>query len=134
MTHTAASPKARDGASPLVSACQSARLSQSRLLLDGRVPTIQEKATLRMAARDLSPVATDSGIVFHREKGPILKQISTICTKEKLEGALAEARACAARDVPSSSGPSDSGHRETSGGASTSMATVAGTSVSVPSR
>ncbi|KAI5015023.1 hypothetical protein ZWY2020_056413 [Hordeum vulgare] len=134
VTHTAASPKARDGASPLVSACQSARLSQSRLLLDGRVPTIQEKATLRAVARDLSPVATDSGIVFHHEKGHILKKISTICAKEKLEGALEEARACAARDVPSSSEPSDPGHRETSGGASTSMATVAGTSVLVPSR
>ncbi|KAI4963881.1 hypothetical protein ZWY2020_010320 [Hordeum vulgare] len=47
VTPEAASPKARGGASPVVSARQSARLSQSRLLLDGRVPTIQEKATLQ---------------------------------------------------------------------------------------
>ncbi|KAE8807512.1 hypothetical protein D1007_16305 [Hordeum vulgare] len=61
----AAVSKARGEASPVVSARQSARLSQSRILLDGRVTTIQEKGTLRVAARDLSPeVATDSGIVF----------------------------------------------------------------------
>ncbi|KAE8766395.1 hypothetical protein D1007_62387 [Hordeum vulgare] len=70
----AAGSKARGEASPVVSMRQSARLSQSRLLLDGRVPTIQEKATLRAAARDLSAeVATDSGIVFQGEKCPILE-------------------------------------------------------------
>ncbi|KAI4976531.1 hypothetical protein ZWY2020_050138 [Hordeum vulgare] len=78
-------------------------------------------------------MATDSGIMFSGEKGPMLEQISAICTKEKLEGALVEARACAAWGVPSSSEPSDPGHRETRGGASALMATVAGISVSVPS-
>ncbi|KAI5016559.1 hypothetical protein ZWY2020_006410 [Hordeum vulgare] len=116
VTPAAAGPKARGGASPVVSARQSARLSQSRLLLDGRVPTIHDKATLRATACDLSPgnstippapsrfdsrfsildcesvahlaeVATDSGIVFRGEKGPIMEQISAICAKEKLEGA-----------------------------------------------
>ncbi|KAI4995746.1 hypothetical protein ZWY2020_037794 [Hordeum vulgare] len=131
VTPEAAGSKARGEASPVVCARQSARLSQSRLLLDVRVPTIQEKATLRAAAHDLSPgnstlppapsrsafrfsilgceslshlaeVATDSGNLFRGEKGSILEQISTICTKEKLEGALAEARANAARGEPSS--------------------------------
>ncbi|KAI5015228.1 hypothetical protein ZWY2020_056618 [Hordeum vulgare] len=55
MTPEAAGSKATGEDSLVVSARQSARLSQSRLLLDGRVPTIQEKASLRMAARDLSP-------------------------------------------------------------------------------
>ncbi|KAE8782108.1 hypothetical protein D1007_44487 [Hordeum vulgare] len=142
-----------------MSARQSARLSQSRILLDGRVPTIQEKATLHAATCDMSPgtpsfppvsshadsrfsilscelvphlavMATDSGIVFSGEKGPMLEQISAICTKEKLEGALAEARACVARGVPSSSEPSDPGQRETRGGVSAPMETVAGISVS----
>ncbi|KAE8768857.1 hypothetical protein D1007_59621 [Hordeum vulgare] len=134
VTPAAAGHKARGGTSPLVSARQSARLSQSRLLLDGRVPTIQEKATLRAAARDPSlEVATDSGILFRGEKGPILEQISAICAKEKLEGALAEARACAAHGDPSSHEPTDPGHRETRGGATPSMVPVAGTSLSVPS-
>ncbi|KAE8791258.1 hypothetical protein D1007_34341 [Hordeum vulgare] len=142
----------------------SARLSQSCLLLDGRVPTIQEKASLRVAVRDLSPgnsslppppapsrsasrfsilggeslshlaeVATDSGIVFRGEKRPILEQISAICAKEKLEGALAEAPANAARGQPSSQATTDPGHRETRGGATPSLETVAGTSRVVPS-
>ncbi|KAI5006909.1 hypothetical protein ZWY2020_042121 [Hordeum vulgare] len=55
VTPEAAVSKARGVDSPMVSMRQSARLSQSRLLLDGRVPTIQEKATLRAAARDLCP-------------------------------------------------------------------------------
>ncbi|KAI4992875.1 hypothetical protein ZWY2020_007188 [Hordeum vulgare] len=87
MTPEAAGSEASGEASPVVSAWQSARLIQSCLLLDGRVPIIEEKATLRAAARDLSPeVATDSGIVFRGEKGPILEQIFAICAKEKLRG------------------------------------------------
>ncbi|KAI4994099.1 hypothetical protein ZWY2020_016931 [Hordeum vulgare] len=162
VTPEAAGSKARGEASPVVSARQSARLSQSRLLLDGRVPTIEERATLRAAARDLSPgnstvppapsrsasrfsilgcqslshlaeVATDSGIVFRGKKGPILEQISAICAKVKLEGAVAQARANAARGEPSSQETTDPGDRETRGGAAPSLATVAGTSLLDPS-
>ncbi|KAI5013300.1 hypothetical protein ZWY2020_028254 [Hordeum vulgare] len=115
VTPEAAGPKARGAVSPVVSVRQSARPSQSRLLLDGRVPTIQEKASLHAAPCDLSPrtsslplapyrsatrfsilgcdslphlaeVASDNGIVFRGEKGPILDQISAICAKEKPEG------------------------------------------------
>ncbi|KAE8791846.1 Heparanase-like protein 2 [Hordeum vulgare] len=124
---------ARGEDSPVVSARHSARLSQLRLLLDGRVPTIQEKATLRAAARDLPPVPTDSGIVFWGEKGPILEQIYAICANEKLEGALAEARANVAHGDPSSEETTDPGHRETRGGATPSLETVAGTSRLAPS-
>ncbi|KAE8809723.1 putative NOT transcription complex subunit VIP2 [Hordeum vulgare] len=80
-----------------------------------------------------SEVATDSGIVFRGEKGPILEKISAICTKEKLEGALVESRACAARGEPSSLEPTDPGHRETRDGTAPSKVTMAGTSLSVPS-
>uniref|UniRef100_A0A8I6XGH1 CCHC-type domain-containing protein n=1 Tax=Hordeum vulgare subsp. vulgare TaxID=112509 RepID=A0A8I6XGH1_HORVV len=83
-----------EGASPVVAARQSAQISQSRILQDGRVSTIPELAALRVAARDLFP---DSGIVFCGEKGPPLEQISALCAKERLEGALAEARCLAAR-------------------------------------
>ncbi|KAI4987660.1 hypothetical protein ZWY2020_028418 [Hordeum vulgare] len=47
----------REGASPVVAARQSARISQSRILQDGRVPTIPELAARRAAARDLFPAA-----------------------------------------------------------------------------
>ncbi|KAI5012518.1 hypothetical protein ZWY2020_024784 [Hordeum vulgare] len=102
VTPEAAGPKVRGADSPVVSTRLSPRLSQSLLLLDGRVPMIQEKASLRAAARDLSrgtsslplapsrsasqfsilgceslshlaEVASDSGIVFRGEKGPILE-------------------------------------------------------------
>ncbi|KAI4999279.1 hypothetical protein ZWY2020_003868 [Hordeum vulgare] len=113
-----------EGASPAVAACQSTRISQSRTLQDGRVPTIPE-----LAARDLFPgtpsllppsssgsrfsvlsselmpllavVAADSGIVFRGEKGPPLEHISAICAKERLEGALGEARCLVAGSNPS---------------------------------
>ncbi|KAI4992518.1 hypothetical protein ZWY2020_057404 [Hordeum vulgare] len=134
LTPEAALSTARGEDSPVVSARENVRLNQSRLLLDGRVPTIQEKATLRVAARDLSPeMATDSGIVFRGEKGAILEQISAICTKEKLEGSLAEARANAARGEPSSQETTDPGHRETKGGAAPLLVIVAGTSWLAPS-
>ena len=162
VTPTAAGSKLRDGASPLVAARQSARLSQSRVLLDGRVPTIQEKAAMRAAARDLSSgtpsipsipsssgsrfsvlgfaplshlaeVATDSGIVFRGEKGPILEQISAICAKERLDGALAEARACAARGDPSTPANTDPSHRETRNSVAPPLETVVETPSAVPS-
>ncbi|KAI5007720.1 hypothetical protein ZWY2020_008768 [Hordeum vulgare] len=108
VTPTATDPTSRGGASPLVDTRQSARLSQSRVLLDGRVPTIHEKAALQAAARYLSSgnltippvpsssdswffvlgckpvshlaeVSTDSGIVCRGKKGPIHEQISAIC-------------------------------------------------------
>ncbi|KAE8783923.1 hypothetical protein D1007_42564 [Hordeum vulgare] len=79
--------KDRGEASPVVSVRQSARLNQSRLLLDGRVPTIQEKATLRAAARDLSlEVATDSGIVFWGEKGPSWSRFPLFAPRRSLRG------------------------------------------------
>ncbi|KAE8805034.1 retrotransposon unclassified [Hordeum vulgare] len=128
VTPEAVGPKARGAVSPMVFVRQSARPSQSRLLLDGRVHTIQEKASLHAAARDLSPVASDNGIVFRGEKGPILEQICAICAKEKPEGALAEAHAFAARGVPSSQETTNPGHRENRGGAAPSLVIVAGTS------
>ncbi|KAI4970150.1 hypothetical protein ZWY2020_001064 [Hordeum vulgare] len=87
----------REGASPVVAKRQSARISQSRILQDGRVPTIPELAARRAATHDLFP---DSGIVFRGEKGPPLEQISASCAKERLEGALAEARCLVARSNP----------------------------------
>ncbi|KAE8818398.1 hypothetical protein D1007_03844 [Hordeum vulgare] len=118
----------REGASPAVAARQSTRISQSQNLQDGRVPTIPE-----LAARDLFPgtpsllppsssgsrfsvlsselvpllavVAADSGIVFRGEKGPPLEHISAICAKERLEGALAEARCLVAGSNPSNPPP-----------------------------
>ncbi|KAE8766392.1 hypothetical protein D1007_62384 [Hordeum vulgare] len=134
MSPEVARSKARGEAYPVVSVRYSARLSQSCLLLDGRVPTMQEKTTMRAVARDLSPeVATDSGIVFQGEKGPILEQITTVCAKDKLEGALAEARASATHGEPSSHETTDPCHRETRGGAAPLLATVAGTSLLVSS-
>ncbi|KAI5000199.1 hypothetical protein ZWY2020_004788 [Hordeum vulgare] len=90
----------REGASPVVAARQSARISQSRVLQDGCIPTIPEPEARRAAARDLFPVAADCGIVFRGEKGPPLDQISALCAKERPEGALAEARVLAARADP----------------------------------
>ncbi|KAI4983630.1 hypothetical protein ZWY2020_025496 [Hordeum vulgare] len=87
----------REGASPVVAARQSARISQSRILQDGHVPTIPELAARHAAARDLF---SDSGIVSRGEKGPPLEQISALCAKERLEGALTEARCLAARSNP----------------------------------
>ncbi|KAE8800884.1 hypothetical protein D1007_23594 [Hordeum vulgare] len=162
-TPTTAGSKSWGRAYPMVAARQSARLSQSRILLDGRVPTISEKAALRAAARDwssgtrtsppapssyvsrffvlgcepvsrLAVVATDSGIVSRGEKGPILEQISAICAKEKLGGGLAEARACAARGEPTSPEHTNPGHRETRGGAASLVKNVAGTPMAVPPR
>ncbi|KAI5006103.1 hypothetical protein ZWY2020_033346 [Hordeum vulgare] len=45
----------REGTSPVMATRQSARISQSRTLQDGRVPTIPELAARRAAARDLFP-------------------------------------------------------------------------------
>ncbi|KAE8787033.1 dna replication licensing factor mcm2 [Hordeum vulgare] len=73
----------------------------------------------------LAVVALDSGIVFRGEKGPPLEQISALCAKERFEGALAEARAVAARGEPSPSVPTKPGHRETRDGGVPS--TVGGT-------
>ncbi|KAI5015200.1 hypothetical protein ZWY2020_056590 [Hordeum vulgare] len=121
--------RSRESPSPMVAARQSARISQSRVLQDGRIPTIPELAARRAATRDLFPgtspppaslsgslfsvltkemvphlvvVALDSGIVFRGEKGPPLEQISALCAKERFEGALAEARAVTAWGEPSS--------------------------------
>ncbi|KAI4979099.1 hypothetical protein ZWY2020_015852 [Hordeum vulgare] len=145
----------REGTSPIVAARQSARLSQSRTLQDGRVPTIPELAARRAAARDLFPgtppllrpsgsgsrfsvlssdlvpllavVAADSGIVFWGEKGPPLEQISALCAKERLEGALAEARCLAARsNAPSPPVHAGPGHRETRAGGAPPAAVAVG--------
>ncbi|KAI4991622.1 hypothetical protein ZWY2020_040008 [Hordeum vulgare] len=103
----------REGASLLVAARQSARISKSWILQDGRIPTIPDLAARRAVARDLFPVAADSGIVFRGEKGSPLEQISALCAKERLEGALAEARILAARaDPPAPRMHSVPGHRE----------------------
>ncbi|KAI5005897.1 hypothetical protein ZWY2020_033140 [Hordeum vulgare] len=131
MAETPPAPRSRPrkGSSPMVAARQSARISQSRVLQDGRIPTIPELAARRAATRDLFPrtssslpsshsgsrfsvlaskmvphlteVAADSGIVFQGEKGPPLEQISALCVKERLEGALSEAHALATRVEPS---------------------------------
>ncbi|KAI5022072.1 hypothetical protein ZWY2020_058802 [Hordeum vulgare] len=45
----------REGTSPVVVARQSVRISQSRILQDGRIPTIPELASRRAATRDLFP-------------------------------------------------------------------------------
>ncbi|KAE8781930.1 hypothetical protein D1007_44668 [Hordeum vulgare] len=82
----------------------------------------------------LAEVATNSGIVFRGKKGPILEQISAICAKEKLEGALAEARACVARGKLSSPEHTDPGHRHTRGGAAPPVENVVGTPLTVPPR
>ncbi|KAI4967126.1 hypothetical protein ZWY2020_030283 [Hordeum vulgare] len=110
-TPPASRSRPREGASPVVAAHQSVRISQSRILQDGRIPTIPELAA-RLHARDLLParppsppsssslklaltsdmvplladVAVDSGIVFRGEKVPPLEQISALCAKERLEG------------------------------------------------
>lgn len=134
--------RSRSVYSPAVVARQSARLTQSRTLLDGRVPTIQEKAALRAAARDISPgtstlppvsscsdsrfavlgsvplarlaeVASDCDNVFRGERrGPRLEQISAIGTKERFDGALAEARSLVERGNPTVPSSSNPGHRE----------------------
>ncbi|KAI4984214.1 hypothetical protein ZWY2020_047912 [Hordeum vulgare] len=138
-------PRARPRESPLpmVAARQSVRISQSRVLQDGRIPTIPELAAHCAVARDLFPgsspppaslsgsqlfvltsemvphlaeVALDSGIVFRGEKGPPLEQISASCIKERFKGALTKARVVAARDEPSLSVPAERGHRETRDG------------------
>ncbi|KAE8815018.1 hypothetical protein D1007_07733 [Hordeum vulgare] len=44
-----------EGASPVVAARQSAQISQSQILQDGRIPTIPKLAARRAAARDLFP-------------------------------------------------------------------------------
>ncbi|KAI5017479.1 hypothetical protein ZWY2020_042367 [Hordeum vulgare] len=85
----------RKGASPVVVARQSGRISQSRILQDGPIPTIPELAARRAAARDLFPVVLYSG-----GERPPLEQISALCAKERLEGALTEARCLAARADP----------------------------------
>ena len=81
----------------------------------------------------LAEVATDSGIVFCGEKGLMLEQISAICAKERLDGALAEARACAAHGEPSTPAHTDPGHRETRAGEAPPMETGAETPLAVPS-
>ncbi|KAI4975773.1 hypothetical protein ZWY2020_049380 [Hordeum vulgare] len=45
----------REGSSPMLAARQSARISQSWILQDGRIPTIPELVARRAAARDLFP-------------------------------------------------------------------------------
>ncbi|KAI5012759.1 hypothetical protein ZWY2020_025025 [Hordeum vulgare] len=135
--------QATEGSSHVVAARQSARISPSRILQDGRILTIPELAARRAAARELFPgtsplpashsgshfsvltsdmvphladVASDSGIVSRGEKGPPLEQISSLCAKERFEGTLAEARAFAAQAEPSTSVHSVPGHRETRDG------------------
>ncbi|KAI4994181.1 hypothetical protein ZWY2020_029229 [Hordeum vulgare] len=120
--------RTREGASPVAAARQSARISESRILQDGRIPTIPELVARRATARDLFPgtsslippshsgsrfsvltsdmvphlaeVAADSGIVFRGEKGPPLEQVSALCAKERLEGVLAAAHVLAAHANP----------------------------------
>ncbi|KAI5003360.1 hypothetical protein ZWY2020_030520 [Hordeum vulgare] len=94
----------REGASLMVATRQSARNNQSPILQYGRIPTIPELAARRHAARDLFPVAANSGIVFRGEKGPPLERISALCVKERLEGALAEAHVLAVGANPPSLG------------------------------
>ncbi|KAE8817160.1 putative retrotransposon protein [Hordeum vulgare] len=114
----------REGTSPVMAARQSARISQSRTLQDGRVSTIPELAARRAAAHDLFP---DSGIVFRGEKGPPLEQISALCAKERLEGALAEVRCLVARsNSPSPSAHAGPGHRETRAGGAPPAAVAVG--------
>lgn len=102
VTPSAARATPHSGASLSIASRLSARLSQSRALLDGRVPSVPEKAAMRAAARDLSPgtppvpsipsgsgsrfavldsvpfahlanVASDCDIIFRGEKGPRLE-------------------------------------------------------------
>ncbi|KAI5005544.1 hypothetical protein ZWY2020_032787 [Hordeum vulgare] len=80
----------------------------------------------------LAHVATDSGIVFLGKKGAILEQISAICSKERLDGALAEARACAARGEPSTPAHIVPGHKETKDGAAPPVETVSEMPLAVP--
>lgn len=141
VTPPAGGSKVQSGPSLTVAVRQSVRLSRSRTLQDGRVPTIPEKAAIRAAARDLIPgispgppgpscsgsrfailgsvplahladVASDCDVVFRGEKGPRLEQISAICDKEMLDGALAEARARAERGDLGAPVPTDPGHIE----------------------
>jgi hypothetical protein len=65
----------------------------------------------------LSQVASDSGVVFHGERGPQLAQIAVIKAREIYEGTLAVARAQAERERadpsrPARSGQSTPGSRE----------------------
>ncbi|KAI4994353.1 hypothetical protein ZWY2020_029401 [Hordeum vulgare] len=109
----------------------SARLSGSRMLPDGPVPTIVEKVDICVASRDFSQgmnppspspsfsgsrfvilgsvllshigdVDSDCDIVFRSEKGPFLEQILAICVKERPNGALA--KACAQAEQRSDNG------------------------------
>ena len=75
---------------------------------------------------------TNSGIVFRGDKGPILEQISAICAKERLDGALAEARACVACGEPSTPVHTDPSHRETRDGAAPQLETVLATPLAAP--
>ncbi|KAE8792450.1 hypothetical protein D1007_33062 [Hordeum vulgare] len=67
---------------------------------------------MRAAGPDLTP-ASDRDIVCRGEKVARMEQISAICVKERLDGALAEARARAEQRALGGTAPTIPGHRET---------------------
>ncbi|KAI4974949.1 hypothetical protein ZWY2020_048556 [Hordeum vulgare] len=98
--------RARRSASP--GSFRMARRAAARDLFPGMsssLPSSHSGSRFSVLASDMVPhlaeVAADSGIAFRGEKGPPLEQISALCAKERLEGALAEARAFAAWAEPS---------------------------------
>ncbi|KAE8775675.1 hypothetical protein D1007_51792 [Hordeum vulgare] len=131
----------REGASLVVEPRQSTRISQSRILQDGRIPTIPELAARRAAARDLFPgtssplpsslsgsrfsmltsdmvlhlaeVAADSGIVFRGEKGPLLNKSPPCVRKRVLRGRWQKPVYSLRGQNPPSPVHSVPGHRET---------------------
>ncbi|KAE8790794.1 hypothetical protein D1007_34782 [Hordeum vulgare] len=97
-----------------------ARRAAARDLFPGTsssLPSSLYGSHFSVLARDMVPrlaeVAADSGIVFRGEKGPPLEEIFALCAKERLEGALAEARAFTAWAEPSPLVHSEPSHRET---------------------
>ncbi|KAI4985731.1 hypothetical protein ZWY2020_018361 [Hordeum vulgare] len=114
-TSSLAGLRSRLAPSPSVAARRGTRLFVCRMLLDGRVPTITEKAAILATTRNLSPcmaspnpstscsstrlttlgpdqlaqlgdVASNCDIVFRGEKDLRLEQITTICAMECLDG------------------------------------------------